>query len=148
MDVRIAPEDALSRVSSAINRRPKRSFGVLKNENEYVGVAREGQFEIWERNQHAVHALGRIRGRSGGSQIEVSFVLPPRRRVLIAVFYVLYVVVASGIALQRSEATLWDGLVGAAGAAVLSVIFVASAVRQRADLRAFVERVFGDLPRI
>ncbi|MEK7863048.1 MAG: hypothetical protein AAB295_07275, partial [Chloroflexota bacterium] len=102
----IAPEGAIARVSAGINRRPKRSFGVLKTENEYVGVVRESEFEIWERNQRAVHAIGRIGGRRGGSRIELRFAIPPRTRALLLGFFALYAVVAAGLAQQGPGAVI------------------------------------------
>jgi len=150
LDVAAAPQGALTRVSAAINRKPKRLLGVLKVENEYVGYVRGDAFEIWERRQRAVHAVGTVRARPGGSRIEVRFVLPMRTRVLIVVFFVLYTAVAAGLALRSSEdAVTTQELVAAiGGAVVLGVIFVVGGFRQRSDLRRFVERLFGDVPRI
>ena len=73
-----------------------------------------------------------------------------RTRVLIAVFFGLYAVVAIGIALRPPDAvvTVEELLVAIVGAAILAVIFSAAARRQRADLRAFLESVFTDVPRI
>jgi hypothetical protein len=145
LDVRIAPERALARLSGAINRRKKRLFGLFKIENEYVGVVKDDRFEIWERNQRAVHAVGRVRARRNGSRIEVRFAIPPPTRVLIAVFFALYGLVATGLAI-RSEALPADKvLVAFGGALSLMVIFTVSAMRQRANIRSFVERLFGDL---
>lgn len=150
LDVAAAPQSALTRISSGLNRRPKRLLGVLKVENEYIGWVHGDRFEIWERRQRAVHAVGKVQGRSGGSHIEVRFVLPLRTRVLIVVFFVLYAAVAAGLALRSSDdaVTVQELLAAALGAVILTVIFVVAALKQRSDLRGFVERLFGDVPRI
>jgi len=149
LDVGTAPPGALTRISAAINRRPKRVLGVLKIENEYVGYVRADRFEIWERRQRAVHAVGTVAARGGGSHIEVRFVLPMRTRVLVVLFFALYAVVAVELSLRSDGAVTGPELLAAlGGAVVLSVIFVLAAVRQRSDLKTFVERLFGDVPRI
>jgi hypothetical protein len=148
-DLATAPQGALTRISAGINRRPKRLLGVLKIDNEYVGYVHADRFEIWERRQRAVHAVGTVLARSGGSHIEVRFILPMRTRVLGVLFFALYAVVAVGLAL-RSEGAITTPEIFAAvgGAVVLGVIFVLAAARQRSDLKTFVERIFGDVPRI
>jgi hypothetical protein len=150
LDVAAAPQGALTRISAGINRRPKRLLGVLKVENEYVGYVHGDRFEIWERRQRAVHAVGTVQPRGGGSHIEVRFVLPMRTLVLVAVFFALYAAVAAGLALGSSnDAGMVEKLlVAALGAVALVVIFVAAGLRQRSDLRGFVERLFADVPRI
>ena len=150
LDVAIAPEAALARISRAINRRSKRMLGVLKTENEYVGVVADGAFEIWERQQRAVHAVGRVSGTRGGSRIELHLVVPLRTWTLIVVFFVLYVIVAVGISLRppEPEVSARDLAISAAGAAALIGIFTVAARSQRAALRAFVDRLFSDLPRV
>jgi hypothetical protein len=148
-DLATAPQGALTRISAGINRRPKRLLGVLKIENEYVGYVHADRFEIWERRQRAVHAVGTVLARGGGSHIEVRFVLPTRTRVLVVLFFALYAVVAVGLAL-RSEGAITTPEIFAAvgGGVVLGAIFVLAAARQRSDLNTFVERIFGDVPRI
>ena len=150
LDVAAAPQGALTRISAGINRKPKRLLGVLKVENEYVGYVHADRFEIWERRQRAVHAVGTVAPRAGGSHIEVRFVLPPRTRVLIVVFFALYAVVAAGLAFGSSNdaALVQKLLVAALGALALVIIFVAAAIRQTSELRGFVERLFGEVPRI
>jgi hypothetical protein len=150
LDVPLAPQDALSRISSGINRRSKRLLGVLKVENEFIGYVHEDRFEIWERRQRAVHAIGIVERFGEGSHIEARFVLPMRTRALIVVFFVLYAAVATGLALGSSnDAAFVDKLlVAALGAMAIAVIFVAAAFRQRSDLRNFVDRLFADVPRI
>jgi hypothetical protein len=150
VDIPIVPKDALFRISAGINRRPKRLLGVLKVENEYVGYVHADRFEIWERRQRAVHAVGTVQPRVGGSHIEVRFVLPMRTRVLIVVFFALYAAVAAGLTLGSSNdaALVQKLLVAALGALALVIIFVAAAIRQTSDLRGFVERLFGEVPRI
>jgi hypothetical protein len=145
LDVRIAPEGALGRVSSSINKRKKRLFGVLKTEKEFVGVVRDGGFEIWERQQRAVHAIGKITRRRGGSRIELRFVLPLRTRLLLAVFFGLYTVAAVGIASQGVHGlSLTSGAIVFGGSIALIALFAGSARRQRDDLRAFVRAIFAE----
>jgi hypothetical protein len=150
LDVAAAPDATLARIASGLNRRPKRLLGVLKVENEYIGYVHGERFEIWERRQRAVHAVGNVRGRKGGSHIAVRFVVPMRTRILVVLFFVLYAVVAAGLAIRSGENAVAAQEVIAAvlGALVVSVIFVTAALRQRADLRGFVERLFSDAPRI
>jgi hypothetical protein len=150
LDVQIAPDGALQRIAAAINRPKKRAFGLLKMENEYVGFIRGDDFEIWERQRRAIHGLGSVRGRRGGSRIAVRLVLPRRTRALVGIFFALYALVAAGIATQppKTELSIADAAIALAGAAVLAAIFVASAAQQRAELRRFLERTFSDVPRI
>ena len=148
LDVRIAPEGVRARLARSINRPKKRALGLFKMENEYLGRVREHEFEIWERGQHAVHARGRVRGRRGGTRIEARFVLPARTRVLLPVFFALYLTVALGIALRDPRDLAAKTVVAALGALLIGAIFALGAARQRADLRTFLERVFGDVPRI
>jgi hypothetical protein len=150
LDIPIAPEGALARLSASINRPRKRLLGVLKTENEYVGDVRDEVFEIWERRQRAVRLRGRVRARAGGTRIELRFVLPMRTRTLIVLFFGLYFVVAIGIATQPPETALSaeEMLIAVAGAVVLALIFLAAAEWQRRDLRAFVERLFTDVTRL
>ena len=148
LDVTIAPDAALARVSSAINLPRKRVFGVFKTQREFVGVVGDGEFEIWERGQRAVHGIGLVRGRHGGSRVELRFRIAPRTQAMIGLFFVLYVVVAVGIAQQPPEALVSAQEAAAIiiGAAVLTVIFATGAWRQRADLRVLIENLFADTP--
>jgi hypothetical protein len=150
LDVAIAPEGALQRIAAAINRPKKRAFGVLKTENEYVGFIREDRFEIWERQGRAIHARGSMRGRGGGTRIEVQLALPRLTKVLVGIFFVLYVLAAAGIATQApgSEVSVEEIGIALGGAVALAALFAASAAQQRAHLRRFLDRVFGDLTRI
>lgn len=150
LDVAIAPAGGLQKVASAINRPKKRAFGVLKTENEYVGFIRGDTFEIWERQGRAIHGVGTIRGRRGGSRLELRLVLPRIRKILIGVFFALYATVAAGIAMQppRGEISVEEIAIALAGAALLGGVFAASAARQRADLRGFLERTFSEVPRL
>ena len=150
IDLAIAPQSALGRIASAINRRPKRMFGILKTENEYVGNVQDEEFEVWERRQRAVRLRGRVQARTGGTRMELRLVLPLRTRILIGLFFSLYIVVAIGIASRPPETVLSAGemLTAVAGAVVLALIFLAAAERQRRDLRAFVESLFADVTRL
>ena len=149
LDVRIAPEGALGRISGSINKRKKRLFGVLKTEKEFVGVVRDGGFEIWERQQRAIHGVGTLLARRGGTRIEMRFVVPTRTRVLLALFFLLYGAVTVGIVKQKPDPVMsvTEAVIAAAGIVALVVIFAASAVRQRSEMRAFVERLFEDVAR-
>jgi hypothetical protein len=148
--VAVAPEGAFARLSAAINRPKKRALGVFKLESEFVGIVRSGEFEIWERREHAIHAIGRMRGRRGGTRIDVRFVLTPRARVLGAAFFGLYALLAVGFALQPGDPgrTATNVFVLVLGAATVAGIFIAGTRKQRADLRSFIDRLFADLPRI
>ena len=150
LDLAIAPEGALSRISASVNQRGKRAFGVLKTSNEYVGVVAGQEFEIWERQKRAVHARGRIAGRARGSRLEVNFGVPARTRVLLGIFFLLYALVAFGIATQPQEPSVSpiELLVAIAGAAVLVALFVTGARSQRADLRRFLEHIFEGVGRL
>jgi hypothetical protein len=150
VDVAIAPAGAIAKIASAINRPKKRAFGVLKTESEFVGFTRDETFEIWERQGRAIHGLGTIRGRRGGSRVEVRIVLPRIRKVVIAVFYVLYALVALGIATQppKPDVSIEEIATAVGGAVLLAAIFAASAARQRADLKGFLERTFSEAPRL
>ena len=148
-DVAIAPPGALTRVAKAINRRPKRLFGVFKTENEYIGRVDDVGFEVWERRQRAVHMRGEVKPRRGGSRIELMFFFPRHTRVLIVVFFLLYAAGMVGIGLGAEDGLTVDRLAFAAGGAVvIALIFAVAAWRQRVDLRTFIERLFGDLPRV
>jgi hypothetical protein len=150
LDIAIAPAGATAKIASAINRPKKRAFGVLKTENEYVGFTRDDTFEVWERQGRAIHGLGTIRGRRGGSRVEVRLVLPRIRKIVIGVFFVLYVLVAVGIATQPpgADISVEELAVAVGGGVLLAAIFRAGAARQRADLRRFLERTFSDVPRL
>jgi hypothetical protein len=146
LDVGIAPEAALARLESAINERPKRAFGVLKTQNEFIGAIAQDRFEVWERRQRAVHAVGLARPKRGGTRIEANFVIPPITRGLLVAFFVLYVVVVAGIASQPPDPGLspQELVVAATGAAVTGGLFYGAARRQRADLAGFLENVFKE----
>jgi hypothetical protein len=146
LDVGIAPDAALARLEAAINQRPRRAFGLLKTENEFIGAIARERFEVWERRQRAVHAVGVARPRRGGTRIEARFVIPPLTRGLLVAFFVLYVVVVVGIASQPPEPRFsTDELViAASGAAVTGGLFYGAARRQRSDLAQFLGTVFKE----
>jgi hypothetical protein len=150
LDLAIAPDGAVGRISTNINRRSKRAFGVLKTANEFVGVVVEREFEVWEKQKRAIHARGRVVPRDRGSRVEVTLAVPRRTQFLIGIFFVLYVLVSLGIATQPPDPSVSVGelIVSIAGAGALIALFIASARSQQADLRAFFERVFGDVARI
>ena len=146
LDVGIAPEAALARLEEAINQRPKRAFGVLKTQNEFIGAIAQDRFEVWERRQRAVHAVGVARPKRGGTRIEANFVIPPLTRGLLVAFFALYVVVVVGIASQPPDSGLsaQELLVAASGAVVTAGLFYGAARRQRADLARFLEAIFKE----
>jgi hypothetical protein len=144
LDVGIAPEVALARLEAAINQRPRRAFGVLKTDNEFIGAIAGERFEIWERRQRAVHAVGLARPRRRGTRVEARFVIPPLTRGLLVAFFVLYVVVVFGIASQPPEPGLSpeELVIAVTGALVIGGLFYGAARRQRADLAQFLVTVF------
>lgn len=148
LDVGVAPEAALARLEAAINQQPQRAFGVLKTQNEFIGAIALDRFEVWERRQRAVHAVGLARRRRSGTRIEARFVIPPLTRGLLVAFFVLYVVVVAGIASQPPDSGLSaeELVISASGAAVTAALFYGAARRQRADLAQFLEAVFRERP--
>ena len=149
LEVAISPDAAVMRLKSAINRPKKRMLGVLKTNAEYVGVAEGRAFEVWERQQRAVHAFGQVRGIKGGGCIEVRFFLPPRTRILLGLFFVLYAIAGLGITARGEDGlSAVDIVLVITGAIVLAGLFQIAALRQRADLRSFLEGVFSDTPRV
>lgn len=150
LNVAIAPAGAMAKIASAINRPKRRAFGVLKTENEFVGFIHDDTFEIWERQKRAIHGRGTVRGRRGGSRIEMRIAPRGVTKVLVGVFFALYALVAAGIATQppRSEIAIEEIAISLVGAALLAAIFAASAAQQRADLQRFLERTFSEVPRL
>ena len=148
LDVPIAPAAALARIERSINRREKRLFGIVKTKQEYVGQIFDKGFEVWERQQRAVHLVGLVRARRGGTRIELRYAVAPVTRVVTVVFFALYVVGTVGLALRAPEESVSAVELAAIviGAAVLGGGFVYFARRQRAELAAFVTRVFGEDP--
>ena len=149
-DLAIAPDGALRRIAAGINRPKKRAFGVLKTENEYVGFIREDTFEVWERQGRAIHGRGVVRGRRGGSRVEVQLMFPQWTKALVGLFFALYAFVAAGIATQppRTEIGAEEIAIAIGGGALLAAIFAAGAAQQRANLRRFLDRTFSEVPRI
>ena len=145
LDVKITPEAAQVRLAKRLEQRPKRALGVLKTHNEFVGLVSGERFELWERHQRAVHAVGSVRARRGGTRVEARFPLTPVSRALLVAFAVLYVVVAAGIATQPPDPaiTLDELVIAASGAALVAALFYGSAKRQRRDLEALLRDVFS-----
>jgi hypothetical protein len=140
LDVAIAPDAAVTRVKSAINLPKKRMLGVIKTQPEYVGVVDGRHFEIWERRQRAIHAVGEARGQSGGTRIGVHFRLAPPARLLIPLFFLLYALAAVGLATQPAapDVSTLDAAVSVAGALFFSALFYGSARAQRRALERFL----------
>ena len=146
LDVAVAPAAALARVERKINKRGRRLFGILKTEKEFVGQVFDGGFEVWERQQRAVHLIGLVRARRGGTRVELRYVLAPVTRVVIVVFFGLYFVGTIGLAMREPDPaiSITEILAIALGAVVLGGGFAYFARRQRADLKAFAARVLSE----
>lgn len=146
LDVPLAPAAALERVAQSINRREKRLFGIVKTKKEFVGRVVDDGFEVWERQQRAIHLVGLVRPRRGGTRIELRYVLAPVTRVVTVVFFALYFVGTVGLASRPPDPALspLELVTIGAGAALLAAGFTYAARRQRADLAALLARIFGD----
>lgn len=144
LELPVAPEALAGRLSAAINKRPRRAFGVVKVHSEWVGLVAGNEFVVWEKQQHATRAQGRIRGVRGGSRVEARITLTRRALILTVVFFALFAVGALG--LLGREGGLGLGPAGLAmatlGALVTLAIFWAAALGQRAALRRFLDGVF------
>jgi hypothetical protein len=146
LEVAIAPDAAVARVKSAINLPKRRILGVIKTQAEYVGVVEGRRFEIWERRQRAIHAVGEARGIAGGTRIGVRFRLAPPARVLIVLFFLLYALAAAGLATQPSapDVSALDAIVSLAGGLFFGVLFYASARAQRRALERLIADVLSE----
>ena len=121
---------------------------MLKLDREYVGTVGATAFEIWERRDHAVHAVGRVRGQRGGTRIEAEFRLSRRTRALLVLLFAVYAIAVVGtlqLPEQRSE-SLPPAAIAFAGAVVLGAGFTISARRQRSHLRTFISGLFPAVP--
>ena len=145
-DVPLAPEAAIQRITRAINLPKKRLLGLLKTKSEFLGVVDGLEFEVWERQARAVHAVGKARGVRGGTRIEVAFLVTPRTRILGALFFALYAIGAFGVASQGVHGlTLTSLLIAIAGSLVLAGLFAYGARSQQRQLRVFLETVFTEV---
>lgn len=146
LDVALAPAAALARIERSINRREKRLFGIIKTKQEFVGQVFDKGFEVWERQQRAVHLVGLLHARRGGTRIELRYTLAPVTRVVTVMFFVLYFAGALGLSLREPDpaVSVTEVVALAGGAVVLAAGFVYFARRQRADLAAFIARLLGD----
>ena len=117
--------------------------------DEFVGHVFDEGFEIWERQQRAIHLIGIVRAKRGGTRIDLRYVLAPVTRVVTVVFFGLYFIGTIGLSMRDPEpaVSVTEILAIVAGAGVLAAGFVYFARRQRADLAAFVARVFADATR-
>ncbi len=134
----------LERIRAAMNRKPKRLFGILRVEAEFIGFIRDDRFEVWDRYRHAVHAYGQVRGQRGGSRIELTASLTRRTVVLIGIFFALFAAAAVELGSTSPVGPLSALLIVAAGALVTAGIFIGSARQQRAQLGRFVRGIFRD----
>ena len=142
----LAPAAALAQVERSINRRGRRLFGIFKTEKEFVGQVFDGGFEVWERQQRAIHLVGLVRARRGGTRAELRYVLAPVTRVVTVIFFVLYFVGTIGLSLREPDpaVSIPEILAIVLGAVVLGGGFAFAARRQRADLEAFAARVLSE----
>ena len=149
LEVAIAPDAAVARVKSAINLPKKRMFGVLKTRPEYVGVIEGRSFEIWERQQRAIHAFGQVTGIRGGGRIDVRLFTPPRTRILLGAFFALYLIGGLGITSSGPDGlSASDVVLVIVAATFVGAVFWLTAARQRALLRGFIEELFAETPRV
>ncbi len=146
IEIQEGPEAALGRLAQAINRRPARAFGIVKTKSEFVGVVAGDEFEVWERRRRAVHAVGRLeRDAAGRTTARVTFRLSPPTRIGLALFFLLYAVVAAGLASQPADPAITptDVAIAAAGALLLVILFDSARRRQRRDLSRFLATALG-----
>lgn len=147
LDISIRPGEALARLEAAINRPPRRILGLIKVGSEFVGVTRPGEFEVWERRRHAIHALGRFEKRPDGTRVQTRFLLTGRSRILLVAFFILYSVLGAGFALAEPRPLGMLGSLGVLliGGLAIAVAFLWSALRQRQELRLFVSHLYDDV---
>jgi hypothetical protein len=144
-EIDVAPEALTSRLRARLNEQPRRLLGVVKVRPEFVGLVAANEFVVWERRQFATRAVGKVRGRRGGSRVEAHIALTRRARILSVVFFALFLFVSVGMLVRE------DGLgLGPAGVSVLGLgialtvwIFYSASLGQRAALRRFLDAVFG-----
>lgn len=129
-----------------MNRRGRRLFGILKTEKEFVGQVFDEGFEVWERQQRAIHLVGLVRARRGGTRVELRYVLAPVTRVVTVAFLLLYLAGTIGLSLREPDPAVssTEILAIVLGAVILGGGFAYAARRQRADLEAFAARVLSD----
>jgi hypothetical protein len=146
LEIAIAPAAVFGKVKRSINRREQRLFGVIKTKKEFVGQVFDEGFEIWERQQRAIHLVGLVRAQPGGTRVELRYALAPVTRVVTVAFFLLYLVGTIGLSLREPEpdVSTTEMLAIVLGAAVLAVGFAYAARRQRADLEAFAARILSD----
>jgi hypothetical protein len=142
-DVPVAPEALASRLRSAVNVPPKRVLGVLKIHPEWIGIVAGTEFVVWERRQHATRAVGKIRGRRGGSRVEARIAVTRRTWVMMAIFFALFVLASIGLLSRQEGLGLGPtGLtIAALGGFVTLSLFWSASLRQRAALKAFLNEV-------
>ncbi|MBM4434088.1 MAG: hypothetical protein FJ028_03065 [Chloroflexi bacterium] len=139
----VAPEALAARLRAAINVRPKRALGVIKVGPEWKGTVGGHEFVIWEKQQRTTRMVGRIRSRRGGSRVEARLEVRRRTWLFLAVLVVLFVWTSYGL-LQR-DTGMGLGPAGLATAALATLAMVLAfwsfAMRQRAQLKAFLDEV-------
>lgn len=144
-DVPVAPEALVNRLRATVNRPPKRALGILKVGPHWVGVVTGREFAVWERQQHALRAVGTIRARRGGSRVQARLVITRRTWILMAALFVLFVFGSFGLLTRPDGIGLGPtGLsIAALGGLVMLTVFWSSSLRQRAALKAFLNEVFA-----
>jgi len=146
IDVALAPAAVLAKVKGSINRREHRLLGVIKTKKEFVGVVFDEGFEVWERQQRAVHLVGLVRAQHGGTRVELRYALAPVTRVVTVAFFLLYLVGTIGLSLREPDPGIstTEVLAIVLGAVMLGVGFAYAARRQREDLSALADRLLAD----
>ena len=146
VDVPLAPAAVLAKVKGSINRREQRLFGVIKTKKEFVGIVFDEGFEVWERQQRAVHVLGTVRAQRGGTRVELRYTFAPVTRVVTVIFFALYLIGTVGLSVREPDPAISATEVVAIvlGVAVLGAGFAYAARRQRADLSALADRLLAD----
>lgn len=146
LDATVAPEALAGRLRAAINTRPKRALGVLKVHSEWIGLVAGNEFVVWEKQQHATRATGRIRRHKGGARVEARIALTRRTSVLMVVFFTLFAVAALGLLAREEGLGIGPTGLGIAvvGGLVTLTLFWWAGLRQRAALRRFLDEVFRE----
>lgn len=144
-EVAAAPEAVEATLRGAINRPARRALGVLKVSDEWVGAVAAKEFVVWERRGHATRAHGRIRGRRGGTRVEVEIAVTRRTYVLTVILFALFAVASWGLLAREEGMGFTPGgiAVAVAGGLVTLAFFWTSSLRQAAALRRFLDGVLS-----
>lgn len=144
LHLRIAPDAVLERLKKALKQPAKRILGI-KVADHYVGLVEGREFEVWERSRHAVHLRGRVAGERGGTVVRLESSLTRRARILLVVFFSVYVVAAYGFATRGGNPLPLSLAIGVGGLVMLVAYFYISFRLRRTGLRRFVRGVVEDV---